>query len=82
MTNSKHLVLLSDVSPRARALKKAREATRRHSAPVGLYASGFRDGHKAGALDAMRRLWPLLDTDARRAARAIALQYQMREEVA
>lgn len=38
---------------------------------MGLRAAGYREGFHRGTRDAMRRIWPLLDEDGRRAAQAI-----------
>jgi hypothetical protein len=50
---------------------------RRYAKPsTGLRASGFQEGFDHGARDVLNRIWPLLDDQARSAARAIVASLQ------
>ncbi|MGV0607378.1 hypothetical protein [Mycolicibacterium sp. XJ1904] len=50
--------------------------TRCHKASTGLRASGFREGFERGTLDALRRMWPFLNAEARQAARVIVAELE------
>jgi hypothetical protein len=49
--------------------------TRYHRPCTGLRADGFREGFRAGALDALRIMWTFLSDDGRAKAGVIASRY-------
>jgi hypothetical protein len=54
-------------------------SSRYHRPSTGLRADGFRDGFDRGTRDALNRIWPLLDADARKAARRIVADLNLQE---